>query len=108
MEIHVKIIDKVLVIEVEGDFTSPEAVGANYKMIDKITEAGKKRVVLDLGKVDMVDSIGLGVLMNIRKYAKKNHIFFATVGVGENIKNTFNYTEINNYLNVHQSLDKLL
>ncbi len=108
MEINDKIIDNVLVIELAGDFVSPEAVGANYKMIDKITGAEKKRVILDLGRVNMVDSIGLGVLMSIRKFAKKNHIFFATVGVGENIQNTFSYNEINNYLNVHESLDKLL
>jgi len=108
MDVNEKIIDNVLLIEFSGDFVSPEAMGMNHKVIQMITASSMKRVILSLEKVHVMDSIGLGVLMNIRKFAKQNHIFFAMVGVGENIQNTFNYTEINEYLNVHESLDKLL
>ncbi|MFW5861597.1 MAG: anti-sigma factor antagonist [Spirochaetota bacterium] len=108
MEVTDRIIDNVLLIEFSGDLVTPDAMGVNHTVIDMITESSVKRVILSLEKVFAMDSIGLGVLMNIRKFAKKNHIFFAMVGVSENIKNTFNYTEINEYLNVHESLDKLL
>jgi anti-anti-sigma factor len=108
MDVNNRIIDNVLLIEFNGDLVSPEAMGIHHKVIDMITESSVKRVILSLEEVPVLDSIGLGVLMNIRKFAKQNHIFFAMVGVGENIQKTFNYTEINEYLNVHESLEKLL
>lgn len=108
MDINSRLIDNVLLIEFDGNFVTPEAIGVNHKVIHMITESSVKRVILSLENVYAMDSIGLGVLMNIRKFAKQNHVFFAMVGVSENIQNTFNYTEINEYLNVHESLDKLL
>ncbi len=108
MNIQYEIKDKVLIVSIEGELVSPQALETDKKIIAIIEKEKKERVIINLSKVDFIDSTGLGILVSIRLYCKKNKIMFATVGVNEKIKRTFTVTEMSSFLNIHDTIDKLL
>lgn len=108
MNIKHEIKEKVLIVSIEGELISPQALDTDKKIIAIIEKEKKERVILNLSKVDFIDSTGLGILVSIRLYCKKNKIMFATVGVNEKIKRTFTVTEMTSFLNIHDTIDKLL
>ncbi len=108
MNIKHEIKDRVLIISIEGELISPQALDTDKNIISLIEKEKKERIIIDLSKVDYVDSTGLGILVSIRLYCKKNRILYATVGVNEKIKRTFTVTEMTSFLNIHNSIDKLL
>lgn len=100
--------DKVLIVSIEGELMSPQALDIDKKIISTIDKEKKERIIFDLSKVDFIDSTGLGILVTIRLYCKKNKILFATVGVNEKVRRTFMVTEMTAFLNIHDTMDKLL
>jgi len=108
MDIKHEIKGNVLIVSIEGELTSPQALDVDKKIINIIEKEKKERIIIDLSKLDFIDSTGLGVLVSIRLYCKKNKILFATVGVKEKVKRTFTVTEMTSFLNIHDSMDKLL
>ena len=108
MKLQHEVKDKVLIISFEGELVSPQALDIDNRVISLIEREKKERVIIDLSKVDYIDSTGLGILVTIRLYCKKNKILFATVGVNEKVKRTFTVTEMSSFLNIHDTIDKLL
>ena len=108
MKLNYEVKDKVLIFCIDGELTSPQALDIDKKIISIIEKEKKERVIIDLSKVDFIDSTGLGILVSIRLYCKKNKVLFATVGVTDKIKRTFTVTEMSSFLNIHDSIDKLI
>lgn len=108
MDFKYEIKGRVIIISLTGELISPQALDLDKKIFNVIEKENKNRVILNLEKVDFIDSTGLGVLVSIKLYCKKHAIMFATVGVNEKIKRTFTVTEMSSFLNIHDTIDKLL
>jgi anti-sigma B factor antagonist len=53
----------VVVLELEGRLVLGESLGELRSKIQELASAGETKIVLDLGKVDYIDSSGLGQLV---------------------------------------------
>ena len=56
--------------------------------------ADSKRIVLDLGDVQWVDSMGLGALVRLHVVAKKNGCQMQLVNVGQRVKDLLTLTNL--------------
>ena len=64
--------DKIAVINVEGDITAIEAGSLKKEISDTIGSKPYQFLVLNMGKVNYIDSSGLGVLISALKRTKEN------------------------------------
>ncbi len=63
MKFKTKEIESVVVFELKGNIMGGADATALNEELQKLIEAGKKRVVVDLGDVQFMNSSGLGMLI---------------------------------------------
>ena len=78
LEVSKEIRDNALVVHFHGGFSLINHVLMS-RTIQEIKAAPQKRIVLDLGKVSFIDSMGVGVIVSVLKYTRTNAIPMAIV-----------------------------
>jgi anti-sigma B factor antagonist len=90
----------VLAIEGEVDvYTSPQL----KQEIIKLAESGLKRLIIDLSKVEYMDSTGLGVLISGLKRLRESDGNLALVGPGVRITRIFEITGLDKIFDIYQT-----
>jgi anti-sigma B factor antagonist len=90
MEIHIKTIDQVVVVEIIGDIdgkTAPEAREAISAQIHPGVS-----ILLDMTGVEYMSSAGLRVLLATYRQVKSNDGRIVLVGLSEEIEDTMSMT----------------
>ncbi|WP_028574650.1 STAS domain-containing protein [Desulfonatronovibrio hydrogenovorans] len=70
------------------------------QMIKDAISPGMKTLILDLDRVEQVDSIGMGVLIAAYNTLRKENIEFKLVNVGENIYDLFRVMRLDKHFEV--------
>lgn len=96
--------ESTCVLQVEGEvdvYTSPQLKQEIVAHIDK----GLKHLVVDLSKVEYLDSTGLGVLIGALKRMREVEGDFALVGPGARIQRIFEITGLDKIFDIYPSLE---
>ena len=95
----------VLVLRGEIDvYTAPRLRQAIVDLVD----GGATRIVVDMEKVDFLDSTGLGVLVEGLKRVKTREGSLAIVATQDKILKIFDITGLNKAFPIHGSVDDAL
>ena len=93
------------VLTLRGEIDVYTAPRLRQAIID-LVEAGTTRIVVDMGKVDFLDSTGLGVLVGGLKRVKTQDGDLAIVTTQEKILKIFEITGLNKVFAIHTSVDE--
>lgn len=93
----------VLTLRGEIDvYTAPRLRQAIVDLVD----AGDARIVVDMEKVDFLDSTGLGVLVEGLKRARNRDGSLSIVATQDKILKIFDITGLNKTFSIHRSVDE--
>ena len=89
--LNIKINEKstgVFLIELAGPLDTYTHTEFDHR-IEPILLPSARAIVLDMGKVDYVSSMGIGSIFKVRKFAKENNINVAMVNIQPQVKRVF-------------------
>ena len=91
MEIKLEMDNEVIILKLVGSLVASSAEGLK-EQIAKLIEKKYRFILLDLGKVDFIDSSGLGAcIASNRELAGKNGVL-ACAALNENVRKVFRMT----------------
>ena len=93
------------ILDIEGEvdvYTSPQL----KQDLVHLAESGVKRVVINLSKVEYLDSTGLGVLIGGLKRLREAGGNLALVGPGMRIQRIFEITGLNKIFDIYATEDE--
>lgn len=106
MSISVSEHDQITVIALSGKIMGgPEAGEINDK-INSLIDQGKKKIVVDLEKVEWMNSSGLGILIGAIQILKDNNGSLALIHVSERIRNLLKITKLLSVFPVYKNVDE--
>ena len=106
MKLTEKVIKDVVVLELSGKIMGgPDASLLNDKL-HELVEAGKIKVVVDLGKVNWMNSSGLGILIGALTTIRNNKGELKLANVTERIKSLFIITKLITVFESFESVDE--
>ncbi|NOX38069.1 MAG: STAS domain-containing protein [Calditrichaeota bacterium] len=97
--------DQVVILQLDGDVMGgPEALQLNEE-INRLLDAGKTRVVLDLSRVERMNSSGLGILINAVNVFKQNGGRLKLANLNKRILHLLNVTRLMHIFEVYDTVD---
>lgn len=103
MEINIKTIDQVTIVEMAGELdgkTAPQA----QEQVAPFTKAGGK-IILDMTQVTYMSSAGLRMLLSMYRQLSSNDGRIALVGLAEELKDTMSITGFLSYFTTCDTLE---
>lgn len=97
MQVTVKDLDQVILIEVEGDIEMTTMKPFKEKAFE-VGSQSEKDVHIDLGKVDYLDSSGMGVLLTLSKMLRKKNKSMKIINYSEKIKKIIHLSSLKDIL----------
>lgn len=104
MEIHVRTVENVFVVETVGELdakTSPEA----EEQIVPLIRPGH-RIILDMTQVTYVSSAGLRMFLLLHRKILSNEGRMALIGLSEEIRDTMDITGFLNHFTTYDTLER--
>lgn len=96
----------IVVLEPKGKIMGgPDASLLHDKLYDYIKQ-GKKKVVIDLGKVDWMNSTGLGILISGYTTLRKHEGQLRLINVTDKIESLLTITKLNTVFETCDSLEE--
>ena len=74
--------------------------------LDRALKKRPRGIILDCKKVDMIDSAGLGVLVQSMKKLRQNSGRFVLVNLNKNVSNLFQITRLYKHFDIYQDLQE--
>jgi anti-sigma B factor antagonist len=93
------------VLAVSGEVDVATAPRLRKRLVGLVGE-GRTRIVVDLEKVDFIDSTGLGVLVGALKRVRTNEGDLALVCTGPRILKVFEITGLTKVFTIHRTVDE--
>lgn len=93
-----------VVLEVGGEIDVYTAPKLRERLIE-IVNSGQKRVVVDLSKVDFLDSTGLGVLVGAHRRLRARDGSLELVCPHERLLKAFRITGLDNVFDIHSTVE---
>ena len=94
------------VIEVKGSLIGGEETDEFSNAVADFVEQGNKKLVIDLSKVDYLNSTAIGALVKAHTTYKKNGGRVKLCGINKNINNIFVITKLTMVFEVVDSRDE--
>jgi len=105
MKISEEIKNDILVIHLSGKIMGgPDATQFHGKLHEFI-DAGKKKVVIDLAKVEWVNSVGLGMFTAAHATLRRVEGKLKLANVTENIRNLLTITQLVRIFDTYDSIE---
>jgi len=104
MEINVKSIGEVTVVEISGDIDSNTAPQTQEQVLP-LAQPGSK-ILLDLNGVEYMSSAGLRMLLSMYRQISRGSGGIVLVGLGEEIKDTMSITGFLNFFTTRDTVDE--
>lgn len=96
---------EIAIIEVRGSLTGDEETDQFREEVADFVEQGNKSLIIDLQRVNYMNSLGLGAIISAHASFKKNEGEIKLVGVSKNIQNLFTITRLISIFDVQESVD---
>ena len=84
----------VSILEPSGKIVGASILGLWETLSPEIEEHDTPRILIDFGKVNQIDSSGLGALLDARALTKRKNGRIGVINVGKNIRNILVLTRI--------------
>jgi anti-sigma B factor antagonist len=111
MEIKLEMDNEVIILKLIGSLVASSAEGLK-EQIAKLMEKKYRFILLDLGKVDFIDSSGLGACIAINRDLAGKDGILACAGMNENVRKVFRMTRADQKILVcdarHEAVNALL
>jgi len=104
MEINVKSIGQVTVVEMSGEIDSNTAPQAQEQVLP-LAQPGSK-ILLDMSGVEYMSSAGLRILLSMYRQISRGDGGIVLVGLGEEIKDTMSVTGFLNFFTTCDTVDE--
>lgn len=100
--------DGVIIISLIGKIMGgPEAGQINDK-INNYIDQGKKRIIIDLDKVEWMNSSGLGILIGAIQTLKNNDGSLCLVNVSDRIRELLKITKLLNVFDIKADIESAI
>ncbi|MFA6540710.1 MAG: STAS domain-containing protein [Bacteroidota bacterium] len=104
MKFSTKELSGVVVIKMEGSMLGgPEASELNNSL-HKLIDGKKKKIVVDLGDVSLMNSSGLGMLIGGVTTMRNSGGDLKIAAATEKVAQVFKITKINNVIELHETV----
>ena len=104
MEINVKSIGQVTVVEIAGDIDSNTAPQAQEQVLPLVQPGSK--ILLDMSGVEYMSSAGLRMLLSMYRQISRGDGGIVLVGLSEEIKDTMSVTGFLNFFTTRDTVDE--
>ena len=94
MTTHIRQQNGVSILEPNGKIAGASILGLWDTLSPQIEAHDTPRILIDFGKVNKIDSTGLGALLDARALTKRKKGRIGVINVGKNIKNILVLTRI--------------
>lgn len=108
MKIDKQIRDEVVVLSLSGDLTGGPDAGLFHDTIKQIIAEGKSKVLVDMGKVYIVNSTGLGILIAALTSMKNVDGSLKLLNVSKRVESLLMVTKLSLIFDSFDDLDKAL
>jgi anti-sigma B factor antagonist len=103
MDINIKTIEQVTVVEISGELDGKTAPSAQEKIVPLIGEGGK--ILLDMSQVSYMSSAGLRMMLLLYRQAAGREGKIALVGLSEDIEDTMSATGFLDYFTTKDTVE---
>ena len=103
MDIQIKTLEQVTVVELSGDIDGRSAPEAQQQILPLI-QSGTK-ILLDMGGVEYMSSAGLRMLLLTYRQISSNDGHVVLVGLSEDIKDTMSATGFLRFFDTYDTVD---
>jgi anti-sigma B factor antagonist len=105
MNMTVSLHNEILVMHLKGRIMGgADSTGFSERVKEAITQ-GQRKIIVDLGEVEWMNSSGLGLLMSGYTALRNANGEMKLARASEEIKSLFNVTKLNLVFKTHDSLD---
>jgi len=94
MSLEVKVENGVTILRPKGEMIGGKETDELQSKIKELSDAGNRELIINLGKVTYMTSIGIGVLISAHVNYVKRGAQVRLCGVGENIHQVFVMTRL--------------
>lgn len=103
MDINIKTVEQVAIVEISGDIDGKTAPQAQAQVLPLIQPNCK--VLINMSRVDYMSSAGLRMMLSIHRQASGNKGQLVLVGLSEDIKDTMSATGFLNFFIIQDTLE---
>lgn len=103
MEVHVKTLELVQVIELVGELDGSNAGAVQAQVLQLIGPASA--VIMDMSRLTYMSSAGLRMLLSTYRTAASHKARVVLVGLNEEIRDTMSATGFLDFFTTHDTLD---
>jgi anti-sigma B factor antagonist len=93
------------VLEIGGEIDVYTAPRLREQLVE-LADAGRNRLIVDLARVDFLDSTGLGVLVGAHRRTKAGEGSFSLVCPHERLMKIFRITGLDSVFEIHSSVEE--
>jgi anti-sigma B factor antagonist len=103
MDINVKTVEQVTVVEISGDINGTTASEAQEQILSVIQPGGK--ILLDMSGVGYMSSAGLRMLLSTYRQVASNNGLIVLVGVCEEIEDAMSATGFLRFFTIYDTAE---
>ena len=107
MDISVKYQEENVILRISGSILGEDRIQLSDK-IQELVDDGGKNVVLNLQDVDLMDSVGLGMLVALRASLQRNEVKLLLSNVDRSVRSLLLITKLNNVFELYDTEDEAL
>ncbi len=107
MDISVKHQNENVILRISGSILGEDRIQLSDK-IQELVDNGGKNVVLNLQDVDLMDSVGLGMLVALRTSLQRHEVKLLLSNVDRSVRSLLLITKLNNVFNLYDTEDEAL
>ncbi|MBU1298828.1 MAG: STAS domain-containing protein [Bacteroidetes bacterium] len=96
------------IIEVKSSLINEEEIALLKDAVSDFIEQGIKRVIIDLSKVNLINSIGIGALISAYTNFSRNGGEILLSGVNKSIKNIFIITKLSTVFEIYDKTEEAI
>jgi anti-sigma B factor antagonist len=101
-----KVVDGVMVVELRGRITLGEETEALRGKVKQLVETGYTRIILNLGGVGYIDSVGLSTLVSSYTSARKQGGDVKLVQLTKRVHDLLQITRLSTVFEIYDSLEE--
>ncbi|MBF0286930.1 MAG: STAS domain-containing protein [SAR324 cluster bacterium] len=110
MKLSHRILGKICIIDIEGEITGSAARNQRFSSYIKqqIEEEIFRAIVLDFRNVELIDSVGMGIIRLFHKIAKEQKTGFALYHLNQAVRSTLDFVGISVIVPVFETEEEVL
>ncbi|MBD3377055.1 anti-sigma factor antagonist [candidate division KSB1 bacterium] len=105
MELQHRIANDIVIVSLSGKMMGGPDAAQLVDLLHDFLERGRKKFIVDLSGVDVMNSSGLGILINALTTVKNQQGQLKLASVTDKIKHLFTITKLGQVFEIHETVD---